>query len=123
MMKIDKIAFWVVMVLLAALFGMGGGFKIVSIFTGLPEEMKGTNYPAWFMHLLGFGELASAISLFLPKFRPYGLLLMTCIMCGVLATHITHGDSNEVFPMLGILAMPVLGIWLNKRVNGATVSF
>ncbi len=123
-MNILKIASWTMLGGLSLLFTLSGISKLTGVLLPvMAHEIPLMGYPDWFWKMLSVGELAAGLAVVSPKYRPYGLLFMVFVLCGGLATHITKGDGAKVVPMLVLLSLPIIAIWLNKRVNGATVSF
>jgi uncharacterized membrane protein YphA (DoxX/SURF4 family) len=104
MSKGRRIAGWVLTVLLSLLFVASSYPKLtkseqaVEMMTkiGLGNDVL----------LIGIGEAASALLFLLPYTHSLGLLLLTALMGGAIATHMQHGESYST--QSGILGL----IWL-----------
>jgi hypothetical protein len=62
------------------------------------------------IQLIAAGEMATAILFLIPATRSAGLLLVSSLMGGVIATHMQHGESYLMPSVLLLLFW--LGAWL-----------
>lgn len=92
MSKKRKIASWIFVGLMSALFIMSAAMKLTS---GSDSEMA-KNFAKWGLEgkliLIGMGELISAILFLIPKTSSLGVLLLTAHLGGAIATHMEHGE-------------------------------
>jgi len=92
MSKKRKIASWIFVGLMSALFIMSAAMKLTS---GSDSEMA-KNFAKWGLEgkliLIGVGELISAILFLIPKTSSLGVLLLTAHLGGAIATHMEHGE-------------------------------
>lgn len=61
--------------------------------------------------LIGLGEAASALLFLVPPTRPLGLLLVSALLGGAIATHMQHGRSY--LGPAAILVLVWLAVWLH----------
>jgi hypothetical protein len=121
---------WIVQGLLALLFLLAGGTKLV-----LPlDQMSGpVTLPGWFLRFLGVAELLGAIGLILPgllRIRPgltplaaAGLVIIMIGATGITAA--TGGGVTALIPaVVGLLAAFVAyGRWRLVPLRGSSDSF
>ncbi|MFH5186690.1 DoxX family protein [Paenibacillus sp. TAB 01] len=84
---------YIVLVLVAALFLMQGFSKV----TGADQTVASFEkygYAIWFRVLLGMGEIAAAIALFIPALSRYAASLLAMIMVGAIITHFVNGEAG-----------------------------
>ncbi len=102
--KKRKIAAWILVGLLSALFIMSATMKLMS---GADSEMA-LNFAKWGLEgkllLIGMGELIAAILFLIPKTSSLGVLLLSAHIGGAIATHMGHG---EMFILQSILLLVV----------------
>ena len=104
------IALWILQVLLAALFIVAGGMKLV-----MPiEQMKGpVEFPGWFLRFIGVAALLGGIGLIVPALArvrpgltPLAAAGLVIIMLGASAIGLMVGDFvMALLPfVIGLLA-------------------
>ncbi len=79
---------WVLCVLLAFVFVMVGGMKLL----GKPimvQEFNQVGLGQWFRYFTGTLEVVGGIGLLIPKFSRWGALLLVLVMVGALIAHFT----------------------------------
>jgi putative oxidoreductase len=82
-----RIALWVAVALLVALFAFQGVSKLIAT----PAEVRAFErwgYPMWFMYAIGTLEVAGLLGLLVPALRPWAALGLVGLMVGAAATHI-----------------------------------
>ena len=120
--KAKNIAVWVPQGLTAAAFLMAGFAKL----SGQPmmvETFDKIGIGQWFRYVTGGIEVASAISLLIPRLSPVGAAILVCVMCGAVLTHLLLiGGSPLPALVLGCFAAIVfwgrrgaLKAWLARR--------
>ena len=112
----QKIGGWVVHGLIAGVMILAGSAKVFGLFP--PEEVAklGLSLP---IHVIGAGELASAILLLIPRTSSLGLLLTSGFWGGAICLHMSKGEPF-VFQS-ALLLFTWVGGYL--RVPGAFGSF
>jgi uncharacterized membrane protein YphA (DoxX/SURF4 family) len=106
---------WIIQTLLAALFLMAGGMKLV-----VPIEQLAANgpviFPAWFIHFIGVCETLGALGLILPgvthitpHLTPLAAAGLVIIMIGaVISTVATGPAAGAIVPfVVGVLAATI----------------
>jgi len=90
--KKRKIASWILVGLMSALFIMSAAMKLIS---GADSEMA-QNFAKWGLEgklmLVGMGELISVILFLIPRTSSLGVLLLSAHLGGAIATHMEHGE-------------------------------
>jgi len=108
--KARKITSWVLTGLLSALFIMAAIMKFIG-----PEEVV-RNFVNWGLDgkliLIGGGELIAAILFLIPRTSSLGVLLLTSLMGGAIATHMEHGEIY-IFPSI-ILVLVLVANYLRN---------
>ncbi len=89
--KTRKIAAWVIIGLMSALFIMSATMKLMG-----GEEMA-TNFAKWGLEgklvLIGTGELIAAILFLIPRTSSLGVLLLSAHLGGAIVTHMSNGET------------------------------
>jgi hypothetical protein len=104
-----KIAGWILVGLLGALFVMGACMKLIggeqtnAVFGKYGLEGK--------QILIGAGELIAAILYIIPVTSSLGVLLLSAHMGGAIATHMEHGEPYVAQAI--ILLLVWFGHWLH----------
>lgn len=105
---------FVLNVLIAALMIFAGSGKV---FGAAPPEVV-EKIQAYGLsdrlQLIGFGEMASAVLLLIPRTSPLGTLLVSGFWGGVICIHMSH-QEDFIFPSV-LLAVTWLGSYLRGRV-------
>src|SRR3954464_14838206 len=109
------ITLWVIQSLVAAVFLMAGGMKLI-----VPIEQLAASgpviFPAWFIHFIGSCEVLGALGLILPGvthiktfLTPLAAAGLVIIMIGAVVTTIATGPAaGAVVPfVVGVLAATV----------------
>ena len=113
--KARHVLSWILVVLLAAAYGMAALGKLSGAATQMFADW---GYPAWFATLIGVLELAGALGLLIPKTTRYAILGLTGIMIGAAYTHLANGEGMQVLrPAIFLVVLWV--VWWLRRVPGA----
>lgn len=111
--RMKNIIAWIVTILLAAWMTVAGIPKLMG-----PEEMLQSfdkwGYPHWFMYVVGIGEIAVAIGIFIPKIRVLAVGLLAVIMIGATVTHAMNDEISQMPPSLIALFMGILILILRR---------
>jgi uncharacterized membrane protein YphA (DoxX/SURF4 family) len=110
-----NVTLWIIQALLAALFLMAGGMKLV-----VPIEQLAANgpviFPAWFIQFIGVCETLGALGLILPgvthikpHLTPLAATGLVIIMIGAVVTTIATGPAaGAIVPfVVGVLAATI----------------
>jgi len=91
--KARNVTGWILVVLLAAAFGLASLGKLSGAAT---EMFAGWGYPAWFATLIGVVELAGGIGLLIPRTTRLAILGLTVVMLGAAYTHLAHQEGLQL---------------------------
>ncbi len=121
MTKAQKVIFYILLVLITALFLFTSYDKL----SGDPMAKAGfavAHLPVWFMYFIGVCELLGAIGLWIPKLRNWAAGGLFIILAGALVTTLIY--VNVVMAILPVVTAIVLAIivWLGKKKGSAPVA-
>lgn len=102
MSKGQKIAMWVVTILLTALFLFAGSTKLLT-----PEKMLSQwVYARWFLTVVGVCETLGAIGLLIPRLAALAAAGLSVIMVGAIYTLVNHHLYKELpFPIVTLILL------------------
>ncbi len=103
---------WVLCVLLALVFLMVGGMKLLSK-PIMVQEFNQVGLGQWFRYFTGALEVVGAIGLLIPKFSRLAALLLTTVMLGAIVAHFKVLHSSPVLAFI-LLVLAVLIAWLRR---------
>lgn len=113
-----RVGLWVAQVLLAALFGMAGGFKVFTPADQLLATMHDAPIPLALARFIGTAELAGAVGVILPAATRILPVLTPVAACGlttvmVLATgfNLLHGQTGAAAFTVAIALVAALVAW------------
>ena len=110
MSKGQKIAMWVVSILLAALF----------LFAGLPKLLTPAKilsqwvYAPWFLTFIGVCETLGAIGLLIPRLAALAAVGLSVIMVGAVYTLVSHHLMKEL-PIPIVAFVLLIGVAYMRR--------
>ncbi|SHM96849.1 DoxX family protein [Mucilaginibacter sp. OK098] len=115
-MEIKTIIFWV-LIIAYAIPGFIFGFKKLSGQKVSIEHFKRWGYPLWFMHFLGFIEIACGLLLLFNATRMYGIVIYAILIIGAIYTHLKNNDPRKyvmtpVYVGLHLLAIFLFTFWI-----------
>lgn len=113
--RVRPILSWVLVLLLAVMFGMAGLAKLGG---NMNEMFANWGYPAWFATFIGAAELAGAIGLLIPRTMRWAVYGLTLIMIGGAYTHLSNGEGAEVLRPLAFAAV----MWTALALRGRTAA-
>ena len=109
-----KIAGWILVGLMGALFLMSASMKLIG------GEQIAANFAKFGLDgrqiLIGAGELIAAILFIIPKTSSLGVLLLSAHMGGAIATHMEHGE------MFILQAVILLVVWIANWLRNPEMS-
>jgi putative oxidoreductase len=104
MSKGKTIAMWIVSILLAAMFLLSGGFKLLKA-----EDARTAfvhyGYAPWFAIFIGVSEVLGAIGLLVPRLASLAAAGLSIIMIGAVYTHLTHQEASHAVVPIVLLAL------------------
>lgn len=103
---------WVLCLLLAFVFLMVGGMKLLSK-PVMVREFEQVGLGQWFRYFTGTLEVAGAVCLLVPKFSRWGALLLTVVMIGAITAHFTVLHTPPTSATI-LLALALLIAWLRR---------
>ena len=113
MLKLQKITYWTLLVLISLGFILAGFVKI----TSQPSAVAGfvmVHLPIWFMYVVGTLEILGAIGLWIPKLSRYAMGGLTIILIGaIVVTAIFQSVALAFMPFAYILIFGVI-LWMEK---------
>lgn len=113
MTKKQKITYYVLLVVVSALFLMAAIFKLI----GSPMEIAAfasVGLPVWFMYVIGIGELCGVIGLWTRTFFRYAYEGLFIVLAGAFGT--TLAVQGPVLCLIPLATGVILAIII--RLNG-----
>ncbi len=103
--RLKKIGFWVLKLVLAALFVFTGGTKLAGL-PAMVEVFERVGLGQWFRYFTGLLELGGAALLLWPATTVYGALLLTIVSIGAFLAQllVLHEDVIHCIVLAVILA-------------------
>lgn len=126
MSKGKSIASWIIQILIAAMFFMMGGQKLMGE-AEVTANFARWGFPGFMQYIIGFFEVAGAIGLLIPRLAGLAASGLILIMIGALGTHLSHSEFNMapvpvvVSLLLGVVAYvrSPLAIFGNRKESAA----
>jgi hypothetical protein len=85
------------------------------------ETFTGAGLPTWFLHVIGFVEMAAAVMVLIPATRLLGAGLIGLVMIGAVCTHLMAGQIlATVIPLTMLVLAGLLLGPLRPRVGSRT---
>ncbi len=103
---------WILCVLLAFVFLMAGGMKLLSR-PALVEEFNRIGLGQWFRYFTGILEVTGAVGLLVPKLSRWAALLLATVMLGAIVAHLTVLHSPPGLPIV-LLVLAAITAWLRR---------
>ncbi len=107
--KTRKIAAWIIVVLLTALFLFSASGKLFLH----PEQMEQMHLADWRI-IIALGEIISALLFFFPKTNIFGTLLLSSFMGGAIIIHMT-GNTSIAMPVIVLLLVWIVFFFRNPK--------
>jgi putative oxidoreductase len=102
-------AFWVLQLLLAAVFLIAGTTKLAGAQMHV-ETFEKLGMGQWFRYFTGSIEVIAAIMIIVPRTAVVGALLLAAMMIGAFDTHVFLIGGSPI-PALVLLVLAALVIW------------
>jgi putative oxidoreductase len=103
---------WALCLLLAFVFLMVGGMKLLSR-PVMVQEFNQVGLGQWFRYFTGTLEVIGALGLLVPKFSRWAALLLALVMVGAIVAHFTVLHSPATLAIL-LLVLAALTAWLRR---------
>lgn len=117
MSKTKKIIYYILLVLISALFLFSGYSKL----SGNPMVEAGfavAHLPIWFMYFIGAAEVCGVIGLWIPKLLKLAAWGLFIILAGaVVVTAIFQSVLFAVFPLVTAIILGIILKLSNKKIN------
>lgn len=111
MSKGQKIAMWVVSILLACLFLFAAMPKLLT-----PDKiMSQWVYARWFLTFIGVCETLGAIGLLIPRLAALAAAGLSVIMIGAVYTLVAHHLNKELPAPIVVFILLMLVIFLRRK--------
>ena len=111
MSKGQKIAMWVISILLTCLFLFAGLPKLLMPAKMLSEWV----YAPWFLTFIGVCETLGAIGLLIPRLAALAAAGLSVIMIGAVYTLVTHHLSKQLPVPIVVFILLMLVIFLRRK--------
>lgn len=103
---------WILCVLLALVFLLAGGIKLLSKPVTV-QEFNQVGLGQWFRYFTGALEVTGAVCILIPKVSRWGALLLALVMVGAIVAHLTVLHTPPGLPIV-LLILAVLAAWLRR---------
>lgn len=109
MSKGQKIALWILSILLTAMFLFAGVPKLMNL--GQTKTMfVAYGYPGWFAILIGVSEALGAVGLLVPRLAALAAAGLSIIMVGAFLTHVLHHEyQHSLVPLVLLVLLVAVG--------------
>lgn len=107
MSKGKTVASWIIQIMIAVLFLMMGGQKLMGE-AEVTANFARWGFPAFMQYIIGFFEVLGAIGLLIPRLAGAAATGLILIMLGALGTHLMHNEFDMV--PIPVVVMVLLGI-------------
>ncbi len=95
-MNFKNIAYWAMIIFLAAIFVMGGANKLTAMEMWQDRFVNQWNLPAWLAPITGVAEILGGLMLLIPKLTTVGAAVIVMVMLGATGTHIMAGEWSRI---------------------------
>ena len=106
-------AAWALSALLALVFLMTGGQKLIGGETPWVPAAAMQGYPAWFRLVVGVLEVAGAVALLIPAYANLAGVALALAMAAAVYTHLVQGAPGALIPFALLVAL-LLVLWLRN---------
>ena len=111
--RTGRIALWAVQVVLAGMFLLAGGSKLLGApaMVGLFDAI---GIGQWFRYLTGLIEVGSALALLVPSFAVFGALALVATMVGAIVTHLFIVGGSPAMPAILLVGSAAV-VWTRRH--------
>jgi len=86
----DKIAYWILAVLLTLTF-VPGGWPKINPDAAMIGRFADWGYGVWFCRLIGVLEVLGGLLVLVPRLASFGAAVLSIVMAGAIYTHLSTG--------------------------------
>lgn len=104
-----NVVLWVLQVLVAAMFLVSGGMKLVGALP-MVELFNEIGIGQWLRYLAGGLQIIGAVALLIPRFVAHGALLLAAVMVGAVLTNLFVVPANPLSALV-LLVVSTLIAW------------
>jgi len=105
---------WILAVLLAVVFTMAGGIKLISQ-QSMVQEFAQIGFGQWLRYVTGILEVSGAIGVLIPKFRFWAALQIAAVMVGATITNLAILHMPGTAGLTCVLLLLSLALaWLRR---------
>lgn len=115
-MKSRTTAMWVLNVVLAIVFIMAGGSKLLGVDMQV-EAFATWNLPTWFMYVTGALEVAGGIGLLVKQVRLWAALGLAVTMVGAIITHLLNNEASQIVVPIVLLLLSLLSAKMTMKLG------
>jgi putative oxidoreductase len=110
----SNIAGWILAVVLALVFTLAGGTKLIGV-PGMVTEFAQIGIGQWFRYITGLVEVSGAIGLLIPRFRFWAALQIAAVMVGATGVNlwVLHVPALARLTVI-LLVMALVLAWLRR---------
>jgi putative oxidoreductase len=109
---------WMLTILLALVFTLAGGVKLVNN-PGMVQEFAQVGLGQWFRYFTGILEVSGAIGLLIPSVRFWAALQIATVMVGATIANLTVLHLPQAAGLTGVLLAFALALaWLRRPQSG-----
>ena len=108
--RLPQITLWIATALLALPLVAAGLPKLLGQ-GGWVGMFAHWGYPAWFVPVVGAGEVLGVALLFIPGLASIGAVMIAIVMAGAAFTHATHSEGPRVVPTSILCSLALLIGW------------
>ncbi|MGD9629634.1 MAG: DoxX family protein [Pyrinomonadaceae bacterium] len=112
MTKGKSIISWIIQILIAALFLMMGGQKLMGE-AEVTANFARWGFPSFMQYIIGFFEVLGAVGLLIPRLAGLAATGLILILIGALATHLMHSEFGMA--PVPVAVMILLGVVVYLR--------
>lgn len=106
-------ALWTVQIVLAGMFLMAGGSKLVGA-APMVALFNAVGIGQWFRYMTGLIEVGSAVALLMPRSAVFGALALVPTMIGAIVTQLFIVHASPVPPMILLVGAAIV-LWARRH--------
>ncbi len=107
--RTDKIAYWILAVILAMAF-LQSGLPKIDPDPGMVERFEAWGYSAGFCRVIGVLEVLGGLLVLVPAVAFYGAAVLAVVMAGAIWTHLASGIGSWTFAAQYLLLAVAYGL-------------
>ena len=122
-MNFKNVAYWAILIFLAAIFLIGGVDKLTAVEYGQARFVSQWGLPAWMAPMIGATEMLGGLMLLVPRLTRLGAAVIVIVMFGATVTQIMASEWPRIIVPVVVGTMAgILLKWslLRVKVPGVT---